>query len=149
MKKLLFSFLALFCSVYVMAQNQGTYLVNYNDSAYAKAYVYKKKTSGYLIYLDVNSGKPSYNMGGGMFNVNYDRVNGFCKIDTVQNFLYKFRFKGNTLTTKLQYGDLGWGNGVSPNFTAKRLTRKNPLYFNSVGTGEKVYFRNVSNNGSF
>ncbi len=111
------------------------------------AYVYAKNDSAILIYLDLNRGAPSYNMGSvwgevvikngkGLFNISIEGYKKSC-----QFFL---EFKGAKLTIKTinDQDDCGFGYGVIADGTFKKISAKNPAYFTDA-TGEKVYFKNL------
>jgi len=141
-KYLLFWCLIPFCA---HAQKlEGTYSDTYKTNGEAPYHfinIHRMPNGGYLFYLEVCRGAPSYNSGAMYGKLTYNKATGNYEYLPVSADDCKLvlSHKSNKIIIKTISGDCPFGYGVYADATYKLRIDHNPSYC-FTRTGKKVYF---------
>jgi hypothetical protein len=110
-------------------------------------YIYAKTDSTILLYLDLNRGAPSYNMGSIWGEAVVKKGNALFSASLEGNkkscsFNLMFKDDRVIIQTTNDQDDCDFGYGVLADGTFIRRSKKQPQYFIDA-TGEKIYFKNL------
>ncbi len=141
MKLLFISIILIIATINVNAQiKKGTY--NYGNPKKKEPYgilqIHQTKTGGYLFYLEVGRGEPSYNSGVLYDKIAFNKTSGRYEANT-KGCLLQFLPDPKGVAIRTVKGDCGFGYGVVATGTYIEKNRRNPSSL-TTRTGKKVYF---------
>ena len=133
----------------VTSDYSGHYILNdKNKNRNGTIMIYAESDSTLLFYLELNSGKPSFNMGNLYGRINIKNTVGeylenSLSIQNQCKLLFEFSNNQLTINYSENKNDCGFGHSVYANGTYKLKTIISTNYFQDL-EGRKVFFKETS-----